>query len=242
MTFPLRHCRGPEHHPTGELAGRSTVPKQVRLLPTALLLVTMLAPLACAQVFHEDFSGPTLDPTKWDLSLGGGSAAFANGRLTLSAPPGQFPYLTSKYNPFPAQGDFMVRVGFRYPDVQIDGNGFGAEYVERGFGVWQDLCCGPLRVAVGDLYPFYPPGLPNPDTGYHTYEWDYLGGAYYFYLDGSFVTSSLSSYRPTQVFFGHPPQTAAAWTTQEVDFVHVEWLNVVPAKARTWGRLKTLYR
>jgi hypothetical protein len=216
--------------------------KRMRLPVFILVLATAASLPATAQVFHDDFNGPTLDLGKWNLNLGGGSAVFANGRLTLSAPPGQFPYLTSRYNPFPAQGDFMVRVGFRYPDVQMDGNGFGADYAERGFGVWQDLCCGPLRAAVGDVYPFYPPGLPVPDTTYHVYEWDYIGGTYYFYLDGSFVLLNASSYRPALIFFGHPPQTASAWTTQEIDFVHIEAFNVVPTRTQSWGRLKTLYR
>ena len=209
---------------------------------TFFLFAASYRPLA-AQVFHDDFDGPGIDSTRWNLDPGGGSVIVSEGRATLAAPCGtQFPYLTSKDNPFPLSGDFLIRVGFRYPDVQWGGNGFGYDYVQRGFGVWQDACCGPLRVAIGDNYPIYPPGLASPDTSYHVYEWRCLSGTYYLYLDGNLIGSNESQFRPTKIFFGHPPTSYCPWTTQEIDFVDIEAIGVTVVQQSTWGRLKSRYK
>jgi hypothetical protein len=115
-----------------------------------LLLLAPAVP-ANAQVFHDDFDGPSLDPASW-LVAGGGTITVTAGSATLAAGCWEtFPYVTSKFNPFPATGDFLVRVGFRYPSPQAGGNGLGATdtwnnpYPLRAFGVWQDFCCGGLR-------------------------------------------------------------------------------------------------
>jgi hypothetical protein len=213
------------------------------IIALCLVLGLPIASTALAQVFDDQFDGASIDLSKWNVNLGGGTIIVAGGRATLSAPCGaQFPYLTIKTNPFPATGDFLIRVGFRYPDVEYGGNGFGFDYVQRGFGVWQDRCCGPLRVAVGDLYPVYPPGLPSPDTTYHVYEWDYIEGTYYFFLDGHAVAANTTSFRPTTLFFGHPPYSYCPWTTQEIDFVHVEPIVPLTARSASWSRLKAIYR
>ena len=86
----------------------------------APVLVVVLAACGCAkrttaptpepteQAFHEDFN-PTsdgkIDSTKWNLSLGDGAAGLTGGTLTLeNYGTGDFPYLTSKVNPFPTEG------------------------------------------------------------------------------------------------------------------------------------------
>lgn len=198
-----------------------------------------------AEVFHEDFNGDAIDLQKWDLLLGGGTVVVADGRATLSAPctnpPAGFPYLTSKGNPFPPSGDFVLRVGFRYVEVGGAGTGFGFEYNGCGFSVWQDLCCGPLRVWIGDD-KVLPANLPYPDVGYHVYEWTVVGETWTLRIDGVPIGSDVSSCRPTQIFFGHPPFTTCGWTTQEVDFVHIEPTAPTVATRSRWGGLKVLYR
>ena len=223
----------------------------MRTKATFLLLAISFS-TSQAQVFHDDFDGDAIDTTKWNVYRGGGTVVVNNGTVTLSAPCNtQFPYITTKSNPFPPTGDFIVRVGFRYPAVNIGGNGFGFDYNMRGFGAWQDACyspdnpqgCGGLRVAVGDRYPVYLTDRNVIDTAYHVYEWTCLSGTYRFSLDGVLFLENVSSVRPDKFFFGHPPYSYCNWTTQEIDFVHIEILPMpVSAEGRSWDSIKTLYR
>jgi hypothetical protein len=203
--------------------------------------------VARADIFHDDFTGPSLDASRWSLSAGGGTATFVDGRLVLAAPCGaQFPSITTVSNPFPLTGDFTFVVGFRYVDVQAGGNGLyapnGFTYggAVHGFQIWQDYCCANgIQVVVGEKQVRL---TPPPDTNYHTYEWRYIAGEYQFFFDGNFVTSSVSSFRPTGILVGHPPYSYCPWTTQSVDYIHIAPLLTTAAKATSWGRVKQFYR
>ncbi len=204
-----------------------------------VLLVLFFGFPALAQIFHEDFDGAALDPTRWHLEVGDGSCVMEDGRLTLSCPGGDFPYVTPIGNPFPAEDDILIRVGFRYPHVLSGGNGFGAQFTMHGFGVWQDSQ-GFLRLAVGDLYPVTVSAAI--DNAPHVFEWRYVAGVWSAWLDGAFVASDPSDFRPTTLFIGHPPEPHPYWTTQEIDFLHIEALGSVPSQASTWGEVKGLFR
>jgi hypothetical protein len=214
-----------------------------------MLLIVLCAQFATsranAQVFHDDFDGTSLDPAHWVVA-GGGTITVAAGTATLSAGCGDaFPYVTTLNNPFPLTGDFLIRVGFRYPDPQAGGNGFGAVngfivgQAGIGYWLWQDFCCGGLRAACGETVV---PIAPAPEINYHVYEWRYLSGVYYFYVDGVPTANAASSFRPTGFFFGHPPTGFCPWTTQQIDFVHIESLGVTATAGTTWGSLKAIYR
>ena len=204
------------------------------------LLLPFAAPSRADVVFHEDFNGPILDPAKWSVNPGNGTLAFADGQMTLAAPcNGQFPYVVTTQNPFPTEGDFVLTVGFRYVDVQWGGNGFGSN--DPAFGVWQDMCCGPLRMAFGGTTVWLS-SFPHPDLRYHVYKWEYVGGTYSATIDGEPVGSSTSAYRPTQFFFGHPPYRYCPWTTQETDFMDIQVPHTTVAMSQTWGHIKSLYR
>jgi hypothetical protein len=224
---------------------------RVRVVQCCLLGSLFVAATSAASVFNDDFNGSTIDPTLWSVSTGGGTVTVAGGRVTLSAPCGaEFPYVVTLGNPFPTEGDFVVRVGFRYRSVSLGGNGFGFDYNMRAFGAWQDSCsspdnpagCGGLRVAVGDLYPIYLTDRNSVDTAYHVYQWEYIAGTYRFSLDGTLVAQNTSTARPDKFFFGHPLYAYCNWTTQEIDFVHIEALPVVPVEPETWGAVKDKYR
>ena len=237
------------------LSWRTVMGRHCFTLCAGLVLLALASQLgmsiANAQVFHDDFNGTSLDPAHWVVA-GGGTIAVAGGTATLAAPcvvgePGvEFPYVTTLNNPFPATGDFLIRVGFRYPDPQAGGNGFGATngliigQPGIGYWLWQDFCCGGLRAGVGETVV---PLAAAPETNYHVYEWQYLSGVYHFYVDGVLTASAASAFRPTGFFFGHPPLTTfCPWTAQQIDFVHVEPLGVTATACTTWGRLKAIYR
>jgi hypothetical protein len=170
-------------------------------------------------VFNDDFNGTSVDGSKWDLSLGDGTAIVSGGKLTLSATTGNFPYLTAKTNPFPAQGDFLLRVGLRYASSPGAGTGIGPDWVNRGgFWVWQDY--NGFSTQVGDV----PVTLDYHDLTYHVFEWRYVSGTYSLTIDGNSKGTSASSFRPTSLFIGHPPYASSGWTSLEIDFVHIEAL------------------
>lgn len=197
------------------------------------LLAVVLAACGCAKkttaptpeptehAFHEDFN-PTndgkIDPTRWNLSLGDGAAGLTGGTLTLeNYGTGDFPYLTSKVNPFPTEGDFVLRVGVRYPRTPGAGTGFGPNWwIRGGFWVWNDY--NGFSAQVGDSSVT----LTRHDTAYHVFEWRCVGGTYSMTVDGESKGSSNSGFRPNSIFFGHPPYESSTWTTLEIDFVHID--------------------
>lgn len=214
-------------------------------LAFVMTLLSVLARASAAQVFHDDFNGTSLDLSKWNVQ-GAGSITVAGGYSTQSAGCSQqFPYVTTVANPFPAAGDFLIRVGFSYPSPSDGGNGFGATtgftlgLPGTGYWVWQDYCCGGLRAVCGDLVV---PIAPAGDTNYRVYEWRYIGGVYSLYVDNVFMASDESTFRPEGFFFGHPPFSYCPWTTQQIDFVHIEPIGVTGSGKSSWGRLKAMYR
>ena len=128
------------------------------------MLVMVQANAARADTFREDFDGPSLDPAKWSFSPGEGALTIVDGAAILSSPGGRFPYLTPVGNPFP-DGDWSLRVRFRFPSVAACGNGLGSTrggadpMSQSGFALWQDTSWL-LRVAVGDTDPVNLVALP----------------------------------------------------------------------------------
>lgn len=171
--------------------------------------------------FREDFNPRNdgmVDPTTWNVSPGDGSVGLSDGKLTLSSfDGGNFPYLTTKANPFPTEGDFVLTVGVRfvYPG---GGVGFGPNYwVRGGFWIWYDY--NGFSADVGDSSV----SLDRHDQQYHVFEWRHVGGTYSLKVDGESKGSYQSDFRPTSLFIGHPPQAiGVAWTLEEIDFVHVD--------------------
>jgi hypothetical protein len=109
----------------------------------------------------------------------------------------------------------------------------------RGFGVWQDSQ-GFLRALIGDLYPVL---LSTAiDNNPHVFTWRCIEGVWSMWLDGTFVASDESDYRPSTLFFGHPTEPRPYWTTQEIDYVHIEPIGSVTVGAERWGSIKASYR
>lgn len=217
-----------------------------RLSLLTLALLAMLSQPCHSQTFHEDFNAATLDPAIWSVA-GGGTVSLSGGQMSLSAGCGEvFPYVSTVQNPFPATGDFLIQVRFTYPLPQTGGNGFGAKgtwnnpFVFQGFAVWQDFCCGGLRMYLGDGQVI--PIAGAPETTEHLYEWRYVSGIYYAYVDGVLKGMAPSNYRPTGIFIGHPPTSYCPWTQQRTDYVHVEPLNTTAGRRQSWAHLKQVYR
>lgn len=201
-----------------------------------LRILGVLVCMSCAQsarasiVFQENFD-QQLDPAKWSLSLGDGSLTIDSGIAALSSPAGAFPYLSTVSDPFPPTGDFSLRIRFRYPTVLRCGNGFGSTTIAThpyfyGFSLWIGEGFTPSGT-VGDTFPIVIAAAS--DGMFHEYEWRYMGGTYSLYLDGTLVASDASVFRPSGMFFGHPPGASCSpWTSQEIDYVIIDDLDDPP--------------
>lgn len=206
--------------------GHMLQPRQHLATLLSLLLVFALCSPIVAATFRDDFDGPTLDASKWSIQPGGGTIQLINGKARLAAGCYEvFPYVVTLSDPFPESGDFRIRVGFRYVDVQTGGNGFGAAYDHRPYGVWQGTGTG-LTAGVGLIGELKI--TTEADTSYHVYQWDYVDGVYSLTVDGILRASSATSVRPNSFFFGHPPYGFCPWTTQEIDFVEIASLPRLP--------------
>jgi hypothetical protein len=226
------------------VANKEVAVKHGRWLVLAVLMMAH-ADAAWAGTFREDFDGPSLDPAKWSFSPGEGGLTFVDGTVILSSPGGRFPFITPLGNPFP-DGDWSLRVRFRFPSVAACGNGLGSTrdgadpMSQSGFALWQDTGWG-MRVAVGDMDPVNL--VAGADTSFHEYEWDRLGRTYLFYFDGAFVGSDESDLSPTSFFFGHPQfVTCGTWTSQQIDVIQITSAGPTPTQRITMGRLRSYYR
>lgn len=206
--------------------------------------------LARAQGFHDDFNGTELDPSVWSADMGsGGQIVVANGVVTLSCTGSTFPVVTTQNDPFPP-GDFRLRVGMQYLGNGNCGDGFGAmdnfwenyhgQNVCRPFLLWQDGAG--LYVYTGSAGAT---GLaPPPETGYHIFEWVYMGGVYDFFMDGVLRASGGCAPKATSIFFGHPHPIGCVpwWSSFAIDFIDVSSIGVTPTRSPSWGGLKLIYR
>lgn len=209
------------------------------------VIVLISSSAAMAQSFQDNFDGSSLDASKWNRA-GGGTLTVAGGFASSEAACGEFfPYARTLSDPFPASGDFIVTVGFRYTAPSGGGNGFGNPDFTLGSAgsliwVWQDACCGGLRAACGERVITL---AGYPDAGYHIYQWQYLSGTYFLYVDGALVTSDTTSRRPSGFFFGHPPAYPyCGWSSQQIDFVTITSAQPTTTSRRSWSSVKAVYR
>lgn len=224
--------------------------RRALMASVTLLVVLRSSGSATAQTLRDDFDGNALNPDKWVVdSASPSDVTVANGFMTLANSSSSFPVVTSKNNPFP-DGDFRVRIGFRYVAQGFCGDGFGAidnfwenyhgENVCRPFMLWQDS--GGLYSYTGSVGGTVL--LAAPETSYHEVECTYVSGEYRLYLDGAFRASGACAPKATGLFFGHPHPISCGgpWSSLSVDYVEVSPIGATASGQHSWGKLKQLYR
>ena len=216
--------------------------KGLALAAAAASIFIIIAP-ARAQGLHEDFNGSAIDTSVWFVD---GPVYVIDGAAYLPPTEPYFPWMITRVNPFPRVGDFFVNVRMRYPDAGTVGTGFtdGSTELLRGFGVWMappPTFAPAIFVSIGEKSPVQV--TIGPDASYHTYEWDYVAGTYYFYFDGHPMGSSASTFRPSVLRIGGPESASTdGWYSLSVDYVYVSTTQATPTGGATWGRLKSMYR
>jgi len=198
-------------------------------------------------LFEDDFGGSALDTRKWEVDSGSGIVIMNNGILQMSSSGRRYPYVYSKSNPFPEEGDFQMTVRFRYSEVKDCGVGIimtsylvpvglsqeqaatrqqEAEAQGIQAGAWQDRAngmqlwfrSGPDRADI----PF-----PGPNTNWNEMVIKYSRSQYTLYLNGSLAyASSETPHRPQHIWLGHPADLGddCRWDSLAIDYVQVERL------------------
>lgn len=170
--------------------------------------------------FTDNFNA--LDPAVWAVYANGGSVSVANGTLSLSTNGVQpkFPYLTCNVNPFPALGDFTVRLGIRFTQLEMNGTGFHATTALPAPPVYDQINMDP-----GCVLSYWGDSGANGGVGttYHSVEWHYAGGTVEQYVDGQLSQTQYGCQRPAGIWLGSPLQYAGCvpWTALEIDYIEV---------------------
>jgi len=226
-------------------ASRTPTPTRT---PTRAQTPTPAAPRPVV-VFREDFDGSRLDSSRWSAANTGNPITVNSGILRLASSSTNYPFIYSRYNPFPASGDYRMSYRFRYTSVNWCGVGIlmtsyalspglgqdqASSYQKRSeengvaVGVWQDLKEG-LHVLFRSREDRVDVPYPGPDTAWHEMIVEYSQGQYKIHLDRTLsYTSKPTPHRAQFIWLGNPVELGAGfacpWDTLELDYIQVESL------------------
>lgn len=195
----------------------------------------------------ESLSGRRLDSSRWDWDAGAGEIVLDGDAVRMRSSGSTFPYVFTRIDPFPSEGDFRLTVRFHYVWVRDCGVGIilssyrppvglpqdevaalqeQAEANGVQIGVWQDSDNG-LQLWYRSRTERKDVQLPSPNTAWNELTVELTGGRYVLYLNGVLqYTSQPTPHRPQHIWMGHPANLGSdcRWDTLEVDFVRVEQL------------------
>jgi hypothetical protein len=232
------------------LAGEHRTPSPFptpTITPTFVPLKPTSTPVPSPQplvTFQDNFNGSAVNTSAWEADAGFGTILVGNGVLTLSSSGKSYPYLRTRYNPFPSTGNFRATFRFRYLRALTCGVGILAtSYIvplrlsqeetasrEReaegsgvATGVWEDGTYG--------MQYWFRSGADREviqlgiNTNWNKTVIEYLDGQYLLYLNGYLIyTSRQISYRPIHIWIGHPAELSedCLWSSLEIDYITVE--------------------
>lgn len=196
-------------------------------------------------VFRDDFDSTTLNPDIWQVYTNGGTVKVDSGWVTLSRPGAgrTFPYVHTKYNPIPSNGNFVVKLGFQYLTAAIHGDGFSVDdrlpangspgayaWQPTIYTIWQGTKQPDEGFYIMDYTGSRRYYAPSPHLQYHDIEFRWLDNTDEYYIDGQLVnviTRSLSVPRPVDLWFGNPviPPGSTTWTSFKIDYIEVASLG-----------------
>lgn len=246
---PVIATSPPTRIPTNTV--QPTTPPTIAVQPTipSTIVPTPIPPpsptIRPAVFFEDGFDGSSLDTSKWVLESTGNYYTVNNGTLQMASRLNRYPYIYTRFNPFPTSGNFRLSFRFRYSQVAVCGVGIimtgylvpsglsqneaaarqqAAEQTGVQAGVWQSISeglliwfrAGPERIDI----PF-----GGPDRNWHEMTIVYTDSRYMIYLDDRLVHNSRqTAYRPRLIWIGHPADLGGNcdWDSLEVDNIRVE--------------------
>lgn len=212
---------------------------EVSVDPEPTATTTPVPLIGPAPSFSDDFNETELNDEKWVALQGTGQLEVDNGAVQLTSSGQTFPLVYARENPFPARGNFTVKVSMRYLSVTEFGVGFRLGSTSADYGpnrnlerdkldekriieIWQDATNWHISVGENNTEVYV---LPAPDLNQHQLEINYIDGVYQVLLDGSEVfVSNPTADRPTVLWFGNPAQvdSAGAWSSLEISSISVK--------------------
>ncbi len=192
------------------------------------------------RLLFDHFDSVGLDQERWRLLSRGGEVQISGSELRLNSVGQSFPLVHPRRNPFPAAGNFGLRLNLRY----LDG-------ADRGSGVWLGAPRADLYNASPDQADFSDRRiveirqdsddwqivfgreespvyrLAGPELGSHDIDINYIENHYQIMVDGEEVyLSEATTVRPTFFWIGSPRQAEAGsqWSGLAIDLIGVEQL------------------
>lgn len=208
-------------------------------------------------LFIDNFT--SIDTSIWNVNNPNNNIFFSNGIILSSENNKLFPFLSSKVNIFPTNGDFYVKVKYQYLETTNFGVGFGFGNIIPTYGltyypfkdsdfvkfqVWQSLndksvidtrqcnsvdLCSDNRTNVR---------LALPDTNEHTVVVKNVNGITHVYYDDVLTSSSPilnTNWRPTVFWMGHLIQlsTNNDWTDIKIIQIETGSIENIPEITKT---------
>lgn len=240
----------PTQSPTSTPTATSRPPTATSTLTPAATPTRTPTPTSPPQpivTFWDGFNGSGLDTSKWNLDTGTGDVVVSGGVLRMASSGRRYPYVYSRYDFFPSEGNFQMIFRFRYSEVKVCGVGVimtgylvpvgltqdeaanrqkEAEAHGVQAGVWQDQTNGvQLWFRSGADRVDVP--ISGPNTNWNEMTIRCVGNRYTLYFNGHPAYTSLETpYYPQGIWIGNPAELAAdcQWSTLEIDYIKVESL------------------
>lgn len=198
-------------------------------------------PTANTRLFWDDFEGIGLDRKKWDLNRGSGDVQVFGGKLRLTSVGQAFPHIYTQQNPFPTEGDFLLKIAMRYTSATERATGFRLnlgppglreqEAKGRIIELRQDAAAWQMIVDESSVEVY---AAPSPRLDPNLIEIYYVDSVYHILVDGTQIYASApTTARPTLFWFGSlaQAQVGGPWSGLEVEEVSVE----LPPATITFG-------
>lgn len=163
-------------------------------------------------IFFDDFNENSLDDSKWNIKLKGGTYTLANGALNLYSSEywyrgDGFPAIFTKTNPFPINQDWTLTTMMQYisgPNLFGDGMAVYNESLNQRIAyVYQSLNKGEFNMWDTNLNKEIT--IWNGDTlnDKHTFTVQRNGSYYEGYVDGVFAGSVFNESNPGRLVLGN---------------------------------------
>lgn len=248
-TTPTRQPPAPSRAPTQEPTQPSATPIPTSTRAPSSTPPPTSTPIPSPQiVFKEEFSQTNPVNTNWNVTANAGSVRVSGDALALSSRGDSYPFLTTRANPFPINGDFRATFRFAYPKTATCGVGIvmtsyalpGGMSSARAASFQENserngMAAGVFDYADG-LHVIYRAGndrrdfrYPKPDRFQHQLDFMYQAGRYSIDFDGAQIyRSAPTTARANFIWMGHPAVldngAACEWDSLEIDFIQIEQL------------------
>lgn len=174
----------------------------------------------------DNFDGPSLDTTLWEVFDNGGTYSFQNGFLVI---PGgsSLPFFRAKNTSVFPNAPYEIEFGIQYTSALEGGTGVALSFNQQPnitpgwsnipIAIWQGL--QGFNIIGGGSYLY---NISASNFQYHVAKIAYDGQKYTVYIDGNLVYTSAPTAAVNGLWFGHPSYCCTSgWTGFKLDYIKV---------------------